>query len=310
MQVAITGGAGFIGSNLCKSLLARGHTVRVLDDLSTGYLRNLDALAVDFTQGSIEDAALVAEWCKGSSAVVHLAARGSVPRSLAEPIRTDEVNVRGSLNVYEAAREHGAHVIVASSSSVYGANTASPKIETLQPRPMSPYAASKLACESYALSWGSSYGTDVLVFRFFNVYGPGQAAGHAYAAVVPRFVHAALSGEKAEIYGDGQQSRDFTFVGSVCSAIVDALERRLVYAEPVNLAFGANQSVLELRSLIEEVAGAPVRYRFAEPRTGDVRHSQADPTRFRSLFPDVVAVDLRQGIEETVRWMRSGRDGA
>jgi UDP-glucose 4-epimerase len=305
MQVAITGGAGFIGSNLCRQLLARGHTVRALDDLSTGYLRNLDSLAVDFTQGSIEDADLVSDWCEGSNAIVHLAARGSVPRSLAEPFPTNEVNVRGSLNVYEAARKCGAHLIVASSSSVYGANNSSPKSETLQPRPMSPYAASKLACESYALAWGYSYGTDVLVFRFFNVYGPSQAPGHAYAAVVPRFVHAALSGQEVEIYGDGQQSRDFTFVGSVCSAVVDALERRLVYAEPVNLAFGANQSVLELRELIEEIAGVPVRYRFADPRVGDVRHSQADPSRFRLLFPDVVGVDLRQGIEETVRWMRA-----
>ncbi|MUH52549.1 MAG: NAD-dependent epimerase/dehydratase family protein, partial [Actinobacteria bacterium] len=191
MRVVVTGGAGFIGSNLCRHLLAAPgvSSVVVLDDLSTGNLANLDGFDVDFVHGSITDDAALDEAFAGAGAVVHLAALGSVPRSVADPMATHHANATGTAMVLEAARRHGnLHVLVASSSSVYGANPTLPKHEGLATRPLSPYAASKLATESYTLAWGRSYGLPVLAFRFFNVFGPHQPAGHVYAAVIPVFV--------------------------------------------------------------------------------------------------------------------------
>ena len=241
----------------------------------------------------------------GVDAVVHLAARPSVPRSLADPLATHEVNATGTMMVLEAARRHGMpHVVVASSSSVYGANPALPKREDMAPMPVSPYAASKLATESYALAYGRSFGLPVLAFRFFNVFGPLQPAGHAYAAVVPAFISRALAGAPLPVHGDGTQTRDFTFVDTVASVLADAMRRQVVDAEPVNLAFGSRVSLLELIAQLEEVMGQPLRRDHAEPRPGDVHDSQADRTRLCALFPEVRPTPLQEGLRSTVAWFR------
>jgi UDP-glucose 4-epimerase len=194
---------------------------------------------------------------------------------------------------------------VASSSSVYGSNPTIPKHEDLATRPMSPYAASKLATEAYALAYQESFGVPVLAFRFFNVFGPLQPAGHAYAAVVPAFVAAALAGAPLVVHGDGHQSRDFTFVDTVTQVIADAVDRTVTSPDPVNLAFGTRTDLLGLVSELERVVGTQLTIEHVQPRTGDVRHSQADSTRLRELFPDVVPVDLAEALRATVAWFRS-----
>ncbi|HXY46121.1 MAG TPA: NAD-dependent epimerase/dehydratase family protein [Acidimicrobiales bacterium] len=312
MKVVVTGGAGFIGANLCRRLASSSPVSQVVafDDLSTGLAANLDGIAAELFEGSILhpdelDAALA-----GAAAVVHLAARPSVPRSLADPIATHEVNATGTVRVLEAARRAGnPHVIVTSSSSVYGSNSCLPKHEDLAPAPLSPYAASKLATESYALAWASSFGLDVLAFRLFNVFGPLQPAGHAYAAVVPAFVEAALAGEALVVHGDGLQTRDFTYVDSVTEVITAAVTDRVSAPGPVNLAFGGRSSVMQLIGLLESVLGRELERRHVEARPGDVRDSQADQGRLRALFPSIEAVGLREGLARTVAWFEERERG-
>ena len=203
MRILVTGGAGFIGSNLVRALLARGDEVVVLDDFSTGLESNLTGLQVSLVRGSIEDALTVESAIAGCAAVVHLAARGSVPRSIEDTVATHSVNATGTLNVLQAARAANAHVLLSSSSSVYGANLALPKREAMWMQPISPYGASKMAAESYALAFQEVYGLNVLVLRLFNVYGPGQRHDHAYAAVIPKFAWSALHHDCVEVHGDG-----------------------------------------------------------------------------------------------------------
>ena len=313
MKVLITGGAGFIGSNLVGFLLGSTELaeVRVIDDLSTGLLDNLVGLDVDLIERSILDYDALTRAAAGMDAIVHLGAIPSVPRSIANPRASHEANTTGTLNVLEAARETGIeHVIVASSSSVYGSNPKLPKSEFDWTRPMSPYAVSKQATEGYALAYQYSYGLKTLAFRFFNVYGPGQAAGHAYAAVIPKFLDAALDGRPLEIHGDGTQSRDFTFVDTVCAVIDDALRRQVFSLDPVNLAYGTNTTLLELIALMEHQLGHHVEKSFTSPRVGDVRASQADNSRVRELFPDVQPVSLEQGLAATLEWFTNERKGA
>lgn len=308
MRVVVTGGAGFIGANLCRTLARSGHDVVALDDLSTGRREHLDGVAVEVVTGSILDAPVLDEVVAGADAVVHLAARPSVARSVADPVASHRVNATGTLEVLEAARRHGdVHVIVASSSSVYGANPVLPKREDLAPRPRSPYAASKLAAESYALAHQASYGLPVLALRFFNVFGPLQPAGHAYAAIIPAMIDAALRGTTLTIHGDGEQTRDFTFVDSVVAVVQDAIERRVCAPEPVNLAFGGRHSLLDVLGRIERLSGVTVDVVHGPERPGDVRHSQADATRLRTLFPALRPVDLDEGLLATIEWFRTGR---
>jgi UDP-glucose 4-epimerase len=314
--VVVTGGAGFIGANLVRRLLGDPDVdaVRVLDDRSSGEHGNLDGLGaagrlVDVT-GSIMDRGALDVVVAGADAIVHLAARPSVPRSVEDPVTAHTVNATGTVEVLEAARRHGGlHCVVASSSSVYGANPSLPKHEQLATEPLSPYAASKLAAEAYGLAYGASYDLPVLAFRFFNVYGPLQPAGHAYAAVVPAFVDAALAGRPLEVHGDGEQTRDFTHVDSVTDAIADALRRGVTSPRPVNLAFGTRASLLELIAVLEAVVGHPVDRSHTGVRAGDVRHSQADQTVFRTLFPGLDPLPLEEGVRSTVEWFR-GRVGA
>ena len=308
MKVVVTGGAGFIGANLCRLLAGQDFVDQVvaLDDLSTGSRENLaDSPSVELVEGSILNAEDLDHVVGGTHTVVHLAARPSVPRSLADPMATHQVNATGTMMVLEAARRHRAdHVIVASSSSVYGANPALPKREDMVPMPVSPYAASKLATEAYAFSYARSFDLPVLVFRFFNVFGPLQSASHAYAAVVPAFVSCALAGKPLPVHGDGTQTRDFTFVGTVASVLTDAIRRQVVDPEPVNLAYGSQVSLLELAALLEEATGHELPRHHVEARAGDVHHSQADRTRLCRLFPDVRPTPLPEGLRATLAWFR------
>lgn len=308
MRIVVTGGAGFIGANLCRVLAAHDGVTDVvaLDDLSTGLRSNLDGVDAELVEGSILDPDALDQVLAGASAVVHLAARPSVPRSIADPMASHRANATGTMEVLEAARRAGnPTVVVASSSSVYGANPTLPKHEDLATRPLSPYAASKLATEAYALAYQHSFGLPVLAFRFFNVFGPLQQAGHAYAAVVPAFVSAALAGRPLTVHGDGTQSRDFTYVDTVARVITAAVAGPITSADPVNLAFGSRTDLLGVVALLEEILGRPLEVDHVAPRAGDVKHSQADSSRLHALFPEVEPVGLEEGLRATVAWFEA-----
>lgn len=304
-RVLITGGAGFIGSNLVEyfNIHSPETQVVVLDDLSTGFLENLSGLECEVNENSLLDYPQLKKCAEGADSIIHLGAIGSVPRSVALPRPTHDANTTGTLNVLEAARETGvSHVVVASSSSVYGSNPALPKNELTWTRPLSPYAVSKLATEAYALAYQSSYGLKTLAFRFFNVYGPRQRADHDYAAVIPRFIDAALRGKPLTIYGNGKQSRDFTFVESVCSALHTSASNQIGHHQPVNLAFGSNTTLLQLIDTLSKKLQRSLKIAHQEPRKGDVRASQADPTAMRALLPLLEPTDLDSGISKTIEW--------
>lgn len=308
MKVAVTGGAGFIGANLCRFLVERdGAQVSVIDDLSTGRAENLHGLDVRFVSGSILDPKALDEALSGADSVVHLAARPSVARSIDNPVQTHEANSSGTLALLEAARRlRTPHVIIASSSSVYGANTITPKTEDLAPLPLSPYAASKLSTEAYGLAYQASFGIPTMVFRFFNVYGPLQPAGHAYAACIPAFINAALRGDSVTVNGDGKQSRDFTFVDDVARVISSAVSGKTTAQRPVNLAFGRSTDLLTLIAALESIIGRSIEVTHGPERPGDVRHSQADPADLLALFADVEPVSLDDGLRATIDWWREG----
>jgi len=281
--------------------------VVVVDDLSTGSRDNLRDVDVTLVEGTILDPTTLDVAMDGADAVVHLAARPSVPRSLADPVASHVANASGTVEVLEGARRAGGlHVVVASSSSVYGANPTLPKHEELATLPLSPYAASKLAAESYALAYQHSFGLPVLAFRFFNVFGPLQPAGHAYAAVVPAFIAAALAGGPLVVHGDGKQTRDFTYVDTVTDVIADAVGRRVTSPLPVNLAFGTQTDLVTLIAELEAALGTTVDVEHTEPRIGDVRHSQADSTHLHELFPDVEPTPLPDALRATIDWFRAG----
>ncbi len=309
MKVLVTGGAGFIGANLVRALSdGPDNDVVVIDDLSFGFRSNLNGLDATFIEGSILNEDLLATAMEGVSSVVHLAARSSVPRSIAHPMAAHEDNTTGTVRVLEAARAQGdVQVIVASSSSVYGANDTLPKHEGLAARPVSPYAASKLATEAYTLAWGHSYDMPVLALRFFNVFGPLQPPLHTYAAVIPAFLSAAMQGQPLPVHGDGTQCRDFTYVDTVVSVIVDAIQRRVSHLEPLNLAFGQKITLLEVISELEVVLDRKLPVDFQPSRVGDVARSQADSSALRRLFPDITPSDFADGLRATADWFQSTR---
>jgi UDP-glucose 4-epimerase len=307
MKVVVTGGAGFIGANLVLQLTETQGVDQVVavDDLSTGGESNLEGVDVELLRGSILDRSLLDRACAGADAVVHLAALASVPGSVADPLGTDLVNVTGTLEVLQAARRAGdAHVVVASSSAVYGNDPRMPKRESMRTVPLSPYGVSKLAAEAYTMAYAACFGLPVLPFRFFNVFGPLQPAGHVYAAVVPAFVDAAVSGRELTIFGDGEQTRDFVYVGTVCDVLVDAVRRRVTSEDAVNLAFGTRTSLNGLVRELEATLGHRLPVSYTDTRPGDVRNSQADTERLRALFPDIVPMALQEGLRRTVDWFR------
>jgi UDP-glucose 4-epimerase len=310
LKVVVTGGAGFIGANLCDVLGTAEWTddVVAFDDLSTGSSDHLTDVPATLLEGSILDPDALDRAFAGADSVVHLAARPSVPRSIADPAASHAVNATGTFNVLEAVRRQGIdHVVIASSSSVYGAAPGLPRTEDSATVPLSPYAATKLATEAYGLAWANSFDIAILAFRFFNVFGPLQPAGHAYAAVVPTFIDAALAGRPLPVHGDGRQTRDFTYVGSVTAVVADVVKRRRSFPAPVNLAFGTRTSLLELIAVMESVIGHALAREHQPPRPGDIRDSQADQGRLRSLFPAITPVPLEDGLRATIDWFRSSQ---
>ncbi|MFT5685893.1 MAG: UDP-N-acetylglucosamine 4-epimerase [Myxococcota bacterium] len=313
MRVLVTGAAGFIGSHITRALLSDGHAVVGLDDLSTGFRHNLPAPTSGwrFIEGDVRDPAVCEAAMHGVAGVIHLAGRNSVPRSLADPRSALEVNVVGGFNLLEAARAVAVRWFVyASSSSVYGDDPSMPKVETQLRRPLSPYAASKASFEHLARAWSMSWGLPTVGLRFFNVFGPRQTPEGAYAAVVPRFVRAALTGERPIIFGDGSFSRDFTFVGNIVHAARCALEAPDEASGSVlNVACGGRVSVLDLWNAIARETGFGGSPHFQPTRAGDMPHSQADISEAHRLLGFAPVVSFDEGIRQTVAWYRIQRNG-
>ncbi len=303
----VTGGAGFIGSHIVERLVREGHQVRVLDNLSSGHEANLGAFrnGVELIRGDIRDAQLVNAATKGVEVVFHEAALGSVPRSVAEPVTTHEVNITGTLNVLLAARDAGARrVVYASSSSVYGETPVLPKHEEMSPQPLSPYALSKLAGEHYASVFKHVYGFEVVSLRYFNIFGPRQDPESQYAAVIPRFITALLSGQSPVVYGDGHQSRDFTFVDNVVNANLLAAEAEGVAGRVFNVACGGRYTLLDLLARIKGILGSKIEPVHEAGRAGDVRDSQASIEAAQQALGYRVSVGFEEGLRKTVEWYR------
>ncbi len=305
MKVLITGGAGFIGTNLTLGLLNSGFKVKILDDLSTGLKQNISKDA-EFVNASILDTGLVKRAIQDCEVVVHLGARGSVPRSIKDPIATHDVNSTGTLNVLEAVRTTNSHYIFSSSSSVYGSNTILPKNENMVLRPITPYAASKMSGEGLSLAYAKTYELPVSTFRFFNIFGPWQRPDHEYAAVLPKWISKCMSGDEIEIFGDGEQTRDFTYVGTVVNIIIDCISNKILHPEPVNLAYGNNISLNQVTDLLKN-SFPDLKVEYLPQRNGDVLHSKNDPKLVRSLYPNVNVEKFETSLQETINWFKKSK---
>jgi UDP-glucose 4-epimerase len=309
-QIAlITGGAGFIGSHLADRLAGMGRRVRVLDDLSTGRRENLDYLSarhgdrVEVVVGDIRDPETVARAMQGVRHVLHEAALPSVERSVRDPWTSHEVNVDGTVRLLEAARaERVDRFLLAGSSSVYGDQPELPKRETMPPSPRSPYALGKLAAEQYVRLYAELYGLPAFTLRYFNVFGPRQDPGSPYAAVIPLFLQAIRKGEPPVIFGDGQQTRDFTFIDNVVDANIAALDCPPPYGDAMNIACGRQTSLLQLLDGLCDVCATTVQPDFQPPRQGDVRDSVADISRATDRLAFAPKVSLEEGLKRTVEW--------
>jgi UDP-glucose 4-epimerase len=308
----VTGGAGFIGSHLVDALVAAGWRTRVLDDFSSGREENLVASgpAVELVRGSLCDPELLAGALRGVEVVFHQGAVPSVPRSVAEPLRTHEVNASGTLRVLEAARHAGVRrVVYAASSSAYGDTPVLPKVETLPANPRSPYALQKWTGETYCKLYTELYGLETVALRYFNVFGPRQNPESQYAAVVPRFIVACLRGEAPVVYGDGEQTRDFTFVEDAVRANLLAAEASGAAGQVVNVAGGRRVSLNELLREIGALCGVSLRARHEPPRAGDVRDSLADLGRAGRLLGYEPRITLREGLIRTIESLRKSGEG-
>ena len=307
MNALVTGGAGFIGSNVADALVAAGHTVRVLDDLTTGYEENVPAGA-ELVEGDVADEELVRRAMRDVDLVFHFAAHRAVLRSVEKPLETDHANTHGTLTVLEAAREAGARrVVVASSSSVYGGAAQRPTPEAAPALPRSPYAVTKLAGEHYARVFAELYGLETVALRYFNVYGPRQRPDSAYAAVIPLFIDALRDGSPVTIHGDGLQSRDFTFIGDVVAANLAAstAPAATCSGKVYNIAVGQEHSLLDVLAVLEAVTGRTADAVHVDPRPGDVRHSHADISAARRDLGFEPKVSLEEGLGHAVDWFAS-----
>ncbi len=302
-KVAVTGGAGFIGSNLVERLINEGNEVVVVDDLSTGLLANIKRLDCEFREVSITNFDALSSAIKDCETIFHLAARGSVPRSIKNPVATHHVNSTGTLNVLEVARYSGAHVIFSSSSSVYGRNVLLPKNESMWLGPMTPYAASKLSAEGYVQAYSSSYKVPTTLLRFFNVFGPRQRPDHEYAAVLPKWIWLAMHKQPIQVFGDGTASRDFTFVDTVLDVAVTAMKEKVLSDGVVNLAYGNR---ISLRDIIELLSThfPDLEVKYESERPGDVKESQNSPKLLKELFPDVQPKAFSSALSETISWLK------
>jgi len=302
-RALVTGGAGFIGGHLVAGLISDGWRVRVLDDFSSGFESNLAEVAdvVELIRGDVREEAALARAVAGVEVVFHQAAVASVPLSVAEPLRTNSVNLEGTLKVLEASRRAGVRrVVYAASSAAYGNSEELPKVETMTPEPLSPYALQKVGGELYCRLYTSLYGLETVALRYFNIFGPRQDPKSEYAAVIPRFICAALAGEGATIFGDGEQTRDFIFVQDVVRANLLAADAERASGAVINVATGRRISLNDLWGAIRGITGVTVASRHAPARVGDVRDSVADLSRARDLLGFEPAVDLREGLRRTV----------
>jgi UDP-glucose 4-epimerase len=304
----VTGGAGFIGSHIVAELVRRGETVRVLDNFSSGRQENIahHLGRIELHEGDLCDLETVRRAVAGMDYVLHLGAIPSVPRSVAAPLASHQANVTGTLHVLLAAREAQVRrVVYSSSSSVYGNSPTLPKHEDMPTHPLSPYAVSKLAGENYCTAFHEVYGLPTVSLRYFNVFGPRQDPDSEYAAVIPKFITAMLKDESPIIYGDGLQSRDFTYVTNVVAANLRACEREDAVGQVMNVALGDRVTLLELVEELNAILGTQRLPRFEAERPGDVKHSQADASRAKALLGLEEFVNFRQGLRETVEWFRN-----
>jgi UDP-glucose 4-epimerase len=302
-KVAVTGGAGFIGSNLTRRLVSEGHEVVVFDDLSSGLISNVDQSSCSFVNASITNPQALQAALKDCQTIFHLAARGSVPRSIKNPLATHAVNATGTLNVLEVARSSGAHVIFSSSSSVYGRNMQLPKDESMWLGPMTPYAASKLAAEGYVQAYASAYKVPTTLLRFFNVFGPRQRPDHEYAAVLPKWIWLAMQGKAIDVYGDGSASRDFTYVDTILDIAMTAMNEKVLTEGATNLAYGNR---IFLRDAIEMLKKRfpDLHVNYMAERLGDVKESQNAPELLNRLFPQVQPKEFETALTETIKWLQ------
>jgi UDP-N-acetylglucosamine/UDP-N-acetyl-alpha-D-glucosaminouronate 4-epimerase len=301
----VTGGGGFIGSNLVRALLERGDHVRVLDNFSTGSRANLAGLDAEVIEGELRSYERVHNAVRGAEVVFHLGALGSVPRSVQDPLTSSAVNIEGTLNVLLAARDEGVRrVVYSSSSSVYGTRRDLPVTEQTPPDPISPYGVAKLAAERYCVSFSRVYDSlETVVLRFFNVFGPRQSPFSQYAAVVPRFVTAVGSEEPITIEGDGEQSRDFTYVSNVVDASISAARANDASGRIFNVSSGSPATVNQLADMIGRIVGKPVEKTFAPPRTGDIRESWADISAARDTLGFEPRIELDEGLRRTIEYL-------
>lgn len=307
----VTGGAGFIGSHIASTLARDGARVRVLDDLSTGHRENIDEIGgdVDFIQGSVADEELLKKALEDVELVFHEAAIPSVPRSVEAPRQTHIASVDGTFSLLVAARERGVRrVVYAASSSAYGDQPTLPKSEEMRPDPLSPYAVAKLVGEYYCRAFTRVYGLETVSLRYFNVFGPRQDPGSQYSGVVSRFISSLLSNERPVIYGDGEQSRDFTYIDNVVFANMKAASAKEASGKVINVANGQRITLNQLLAELKELTGRQdVTAEYREPRVGDVRHSLADITMARELLGYESKVDLREGLQRTIDWWKTSR---
>jgi UDP-glucose 4-epimerase len=311
-RVLVTGGAGFIGSNLVAALLERGDEVRVLDNFSTGSRRNLASLGreVEVVEGDLRSYERVHTAVRGVEVVFHQGALGSVPRSVQDPLTSTAVNVEGTLNVLLAARDEGIRrVVAASSSSVYGDGGAFPRVETQAPNPLSPYAVAKLAAERFCVTFARVYGLETVALRYFNVFGPRQDPTSQYAAVVPRFIEAIAAGRAVTVHGDGGQSRDFTYVENVVAANLLAADASGAQGRVLNIASGGSETVNALADVIGRLLDKPVEKSYGPAQPGDVRESWADVTAARETLGYEPTVTFEEGLQRTIEAM-SAPEGA
>jgi len=303
----VTGGAGFIGSNIVEELVRRGERVRVLDNFSTGKRENIASFLedIEFIEGDLRHLDTLRQTTEGVDYILHQGALPSVQKSVDSPLDTDESNVRGTLNLLVAARDIGVkRVVYASSSAVYGDAPTLPKTEEMKPSPLSPYAVSKLAGEHYCQVFNQVYGLETVALRYFNVFGPRQDPTSQYAAAIPKFVTAMLRGEQPVIYGDGEQSRDFTYVTNVVQANLLAATAPDVEGQVFNIACGQRYNLLELVATINRILGTDITPVHTAPRVGDVRHSLADIVRVREMLSYQVEVEFEEGLHRLIAWYK------
>lgn len=310
MRYVVTGGAGFIGSNTVDELVRRGESVVVLDDLSAGKEENLAEVRnkISFIKGSITDLEIVRKAMHEADYVIHLAARTSVPRSVKDPLETNKVNVEGTLNVLVAARDAKVkRIVYAASSAVYGETAVLPKVETMQPEPISPYGVAKYVGELYAQTFGRVYGLENVCLRYFNIFGPRQDPGSPYSGVLAKFCSGFLEGAPPSVFGDGEQSRDFTYVDNAVAANLLACEAPNASGKVFNIGTGGRVTLNETIALLNKLTGTSLETKYEPVRDGDIRDSQADITQARELLKYEPSVSFEEGLQRTLDWYRDAQ---